>query len=374
MNLFKNISGKPVPLVERITAYYKKYEKYVPLLSFFAGFGWDNLTLKRIDQLIDNLQLLFYLILLATCIILVNLIQSRAVKKPLLLKYSDWYPLGIQFFLGGLFSAYVVFYFQSASVTESFLFVILLFLLLVANEFLENRLTNLYLQLSLFFIAAFSFFIFFLPVVTKKLNVYMFLLGGFISLVLVGGVLIILRKKNAIASNRQFKRVIGIIGSLYILLNGFYFINWIPPVPLSLKEGAIFHHVKRVDSRYEVQYEKPGWYEFWKNSDEEFHFAPGDTVFCFASVFAPTRLETKIYQHWQFYHPERGEWITTDRLSYPITGGRDGGYRGFTYKKNVQPGEWRVDVEDAQGRLLGRISFKVIEIPRRNYLLITEYR
>jgi hypothetical protein len=41
-------------------------------------------------------------------------------------------------------------------------------------------------------------------------------------------------------------------------------------------------------------------------------------------------------------------------------GGRDGGFRGYSFKKNIQPGTWRVDVETAEGLLLGRIGFEVV--------------
>ena len=44
-----------------------------------------------------------------------------------------------------------------------------------------------------------------------------------------------------------------------------------------------------------------------------------------------------------------------------IAGGRDKGYRGYTFKQRVMPGEWRVDVETAEGRVIGRVSFRVEE-------------
>jgi hypothetical protein len=40
-----------------------------------------------------------------------------------------------------------------------------------------------------------------------------------------------------------------------------------------------------------------------------------------------------------------------------MTGGRETGYRLYTMKQRVQPGEWRVDVETEDGRLLGRMTF-----------------
>ena len=97
----------------------------------------------------------------------------------------------------------------------------------------------------------------------------------------------------------------------------------------------------------------------WKKSDRMFNYMEGDTVFCYTSIFAPTELTKKCFHHWQRYLPDKSEWITTDRLGYEISGGRHGGYRGYTFKRHVIPGKWRVDVETEEKMLLGRINFKV---------------
>jgi len=57
------------------------------------------------------------------------------------------------------------------------------------------------------------------------------------------------------------------------------------------------------------------------------------------------------------------DYVTTDRIGFPISGGRDDGYRGFTVKQRVTPGDWRVDVETDDGRILGRVSFRVEPAP-----------
>jgi len=148
--------------IEKTKSFYSKYERFIPIISFLAGFTWDSFTLTRIDQLTDSLILFLYLMLLGVAIVLMVFVDKDIIKIPVIKKYSEWFPAVIQFFLGGLFSTYVVFYFQSASFTRTSLFLILLVGLLVANEFLHNKLKNLFLLLSLYFLAGFSFFIFFL--------------------------------------------------------------------------------------------------------------------------------------------------------------------------------------------------------------------
>ena len=89
-------------------------------------------------------------------------------------------------------------------------------------------------------------------------------------------------------------------------------------------------------------------------------------------VFTPTRLTKRIAHEWQYYSEERGEWLVTDRTLYGLTGGRDGGYRGYTFKKNLQIGQWRVDIITEDNLILGRIKFKVVpnENPDRKFEIL----
>ena len=130
-------------------SFLKRNKKYLPLVFFLGGFGWDSLTLTRIDRMLDNVILLVYLLMVGVCILVIQFVQNGLIQKQKILKYQEWYPLALQFFLGGLFSGYVVFYFQSAALTKSWIFFGLLVVLLVANEFLEKRLKNHFLPVPL---------------------------------------------------------------------------------------------------------------------------------------------------------------------------------------------------------------------------------
>ena len=304
-------------------------------------------------------------------LILVNFINDGVISKKWILHYQNWYPMGIQFFLGGLFSSYVVFYFKSAALSKNWLFIGFLIIILIGNEFIENRLTNLKLQFILYFLATFSFFIFFIPVLIRVMNTFVFILSGIISVGWVIGLLYFIIKKSGKRTIVEFKKMSVIIIAIFLLLNLFYFLNWIPPVPLSLKDAGVYHHISRIEEGYQAKFEKGSWYHFWKSSDDKFHYQPGDTVYCYAAVFAPTELNKKIIHQWQIYDNRAEEWKTTDQLSYKISGGRDGGYRGYSYKKNMQDGEWRINVITKEGLLLGRISFDVLPIKNESIKLKT---
>jgi hypothetical protein len=218
----------------------------------------------------------------------------------------------------------------------------------------------LYLLLSLYFLAAFSFFIFFLPVVIKVMNTLTFLTGGLISLAVVGSIIYLFYRKEIFETKEKLKHHAGLILGLFLFFNLLYFLNWIPPVPLSMKYAGVYHKVNRNGDVYSLKQEKPEWYQFFKTDDSNFNYVEGDTVYCFAAVFAPTDLRKKILHHWQFYSEKEGEWFTSDRRGYELHGGREGGYRGYSFKRNVKPGEWRVDIITEDDLLLGRIDFEII--------------
>ena len=49
-----------------------------------------------------------------------------------------------------------------------------------------------------------------------------------------------------------------------------------------------------------------------------------------------------------------------DRIPIKISGGREGGYRAYSLKQRLDPGDWRVDVESQDGRIIGRVSVQVV--------------
>lgn len=345
--------------MQGLMRFYERHERLTLIIFFFAGVAYDAATLSRIDSWFDNLFLFAYLLLLGGLIVVATLAKNDALNRATLLRYRAWYPLFIQFLMGALFSAYVVYYSQSVSMAGTTLFLIVLVGLLVANELIRWRVANLYLLLGLYFLATFSFFIFFIPVVTKEMSYRTFLIGGMLSAGVVGLMLLYLAWRGIFDRWRQFFYAAGLVLGLFGLMNLFYVQNIIPPVPLAMRYGGVFHNVRQEGNAYVLRYEKPEPYQFWINSDERFHYTPGDTVYCFVAVFAPTALKKEIFHEWSYYDEQQDAWVTTDRLGYEVEGLHNRGYRGYTFKENIHPGRWRVDVETSAGRIIGRIPFRV---------------
>ena len=334
---------------------------------FVLGVLYDTLTLTRIDRLQDNLTLLFYLVALGFLVVLTGR-HSTATVEPatlelygssisrFLIKAKPYYPNVMQFLLGGLFSAYVVFYSRSATLTGTGVFLGLLVLLLMANEFLRDRLLNVRLLVALFALASFSFFTFFLPVMVGTIGAWVFLLGAALSVGVTLLVVQLIYRRNPDRSQKNVVSVGGPAIAVIGLLIGFYFFNWIPPVPLSMKFGGMYREVQKQDDRFVLSFDRD-WYQVWKRSQNPF---PADEpVYCFTAVFAPVALNTTVYHHWYFRPNDRTPFAHADRIPIKIAGGREGGYRAYTFKQRLDPGDWRVDVETEDGRVVGRVSVVV---------------
>ena len=327
-------------------------------LAFIGGFITDLILLNRIDDVIDQLILLAY-VSLATISLLVfyagvaerlPMTLSRLVQKnaPMLLQYS----------LGGLLSGMLIFYGRSGDWLASAPFFILIVLVIVGNELFEKRSDMLLYHIALYFIGIFSYFVLVLPVILGKMGDGIFILSGLVALMLVSFVVQLLYQIIPNFMRLQTRRIIIVLSGLYFTMTGLYFYNLIPPIPLSLTELDIVQSVYRDnDGNYRITDEEQPWYRRIPLVRDELH-PTGSTIGCFARVYAPTRLQTKIYHRWE-YKNEAGEWEEAFRFGYPITGENSGGYRGYTVLDSFSDGIWRCGVENERGQVLGRTSIKI---------------
>ena len=190
------------------------------------------------------------------------------------------------------------------------------------------------------------------------MNTFIFLISGGISLsstlVLVT---FIYGKSPSTRKELNKTKLINLILIIYASINIFYFFNLIPPVPLAMEEGLVAHNIEKQNGTYKVTYQESG---FFTPFERETNYKPGDSLFIFTSIFAPADLKKKVNHHWQWKNPRTENWETSDKIEFEITGGRDGGYRGYTYKTNMLEGEWKVDVTTDNDLILGRINFSLV--------------
>ena len=349
----------------RLRNFALRHERWLVYFYLTGGFIFDAIFFRRVDLFFENFAIIAHLALGALAIIAIHMEKE---KKGRLKGTHAFLPLVMQFAIGGLFGKFVIFYSRSGALVRSWPFLLIMIILFVGNEFVRERYAVLNFRISLFFIALFSYCIFFVPVLTKEIGAVQFIESGAVSLGIMVLILVALRYLAKDITSTQWLRLVAVVVCIYLIFNGLYFTNSIPPIPLALKDAAIYHSIERQsDGGYIARGEDQPWLSL---APEVVHWDDNETLYLWASIFAPTGLSTRITHRWQFL--KDGTWETTSVISMDISGGREGGYRGYTSKRRVAPGQWRVDLETDRGQLLGRIPFTVVEASSTPPLLTQE--
>jgi hypothetical protein len=351
-------------------SYIKEHERLLMPAFLFLGFIVDWITLNRVDQIFDNIVLLVYVILSGISILLFHSqIQNRG---PLFRKIKELSSLLMQYAFGGLFSGLFIFYFRSSSFITSLPFLLILIALFLGNEMLNKKYQRLIFQITIFYIGIFSYCNLVIPLLVRQINVWIFLLASFLSLIIIYLFIKLVQKIiiDPDKANNVYKFVLGVF-TLFII---FYFTNIIPPIPLSLKQSYVAQEIEKQynddgEMLYEITVQENPWYKFWSSYSRTLNIFDSDSVYVFSSVFAPTNFKSRIYHQWSYFNPEAGRWQEYDRIPIEIIGGRDKGFRGYSLKTNLLKGSWRVDVETSRGQVIGRIMFNIKDAKENNSLI-----
>jgi hypothetical protein len=347
-------------------SFIKEHERLLMPVFLLLGFAVDWITLNRVDQIFDNIVLLVYVLLSGIAILLFH--SQIQNKGNFFRKIKELSNLLMQYAFGGLFSGLFIFYFRSSSFITSLPFLLILIGLFLGNELFNKKYQRLLVQISIFYIGIFSYSNLIVPLLVGRINVWIFLFASALSLVFIYGFILLVQK--IIIDPDKIKNINKIIAGVFTLFIVLYFTNIIPPIPLSLKESYAAHDIERRVSDtgnvfYEITVQEPKWFQFWKNASNSINIFPGESVFVFSSVFAPTNFKGTIYHQWSYFDKELGRWQDFERIPIDIIGGRDNGFRGYSLKNSLLVGSWRVDVETERGQVIGRIIFDIKE-PKEN--------
>lgn len=338
---------------------YAKLERFLMPLMLVTGLAVDFITFQtiRIETALTLLSV--YFIAAGLAIVYVHLHDAKgSVDRHPVSRFARLIAeLIVQFAFGALLSASLVFYWFSGAASVSWPLIIVLAFLMVSNDVFRHYYTSPAVQISVYYFVAFSLLSLILPVAFNSISAWFFLYAGILSLVFILFYLAgISRVVPTIREQRL--RIFTPIFIIFVFMNALYAFNLIPPIPLSVRESGVYHDVRRVNGNYLVKAESYSWWQsVWPI--RTVHLAAGEKVYVFASIFAPAELNTTITHDWQYFDPTLNEWVSKDQISYPISGGRTGGYRGYTLKSSLTPGRWRVDVKTPRGQVLGRVRFTV---------------
>jgi hypothetical protein len=342
--------------------WYGRFERPISSLSLIAGFVFDALTLRRVDTLWENCWILGHIIIVGVFIGLIHLKKNEAEDEKNPHKAHFWFVNILQFFFGGLLSTFLVFYFRSTDIFVTWPFILLLAIAFIANESLKRHYIRLSFQVSLFFISIYSFAIFLVPVLLHQIGPKIFLLSGLISLVFIALFIFVLFIFIRDRWSGSKKLILFLILGIFALVNFLYFTDLIPPIPLSLKDGGIYHSIeKNQNGDYDVTYEDYGWRGYFQLYPN-FREVAGDPVFAYSAVFSPQGLNLTILHEWQYYDEAKGKWITDRTISLSVVGGRDGGFRTYSERSSLAPGKWRVNIKTELGQTISTLRFNILPV------------
>ena len=342
-----------------LKTFYTKYERWVPIFAFVCGFIFDTLLLKRIDEPKVILQQALYLIV-SCMLITVDLFELVSEVHPpaLFRKIWKYREFVMHFLLGTLLNSYTIFYFKSASGITSFVFIFILVVALTLSEFKNFGKSQHQVHMGLWSLCLISYFQSLMPILFGFMGIIPFLASGLASIAVFASYFKLIRPKLATRPELQRTHVLFPYVTIQAIFTRLYFLNAIPPVPLSVSYMGIYHQAEKVDGEYHLSYSRPV-YRFWQHGDETFKARPGDTVFAFVQIFSPTGFKDQLQVRWSLYDPNLG-WQSQDAIPLTVTGEREEGYRAVTQKNNYQPGRWRVQIETRDNREVGRLSFTII--------------
>ncbi len=328
-------------------------------IAFGLGFVTDFLLLNRVDDTFDNLILLFYVVLATASLILFYVAVAERAPTWLLRPLTRFTPITMQYAFGGLLSGMLIFYGRSGDLLANAPFLLLIISVILINELVKKRSERLLYNLSVYFIGVFSYVVLIIPVWFGVMGDAVFIGSGLVALLITIGVgnILIWIIPNFMAL--QKRSLVFTIGCLYMVSNGLYFFNFIPPIPLSLTELGIYQSVERtIDGNYRTVQEYKRWYERLPVLPLVFHPLSTGGAACFARIYAPTDLRTTVVHRWEYKDAE-GVWREHLLYRYDISGENAGGYRGYTHVQNLKTGRWRCSVENERGQVLGRRTFTV---------------
>lgn len=334
-------------------------ERKLGAVLFAFGFLTDFFTFGILPIGVVNYIFMGYLALAALCSIgahsfAIHHESSVWWKKAL----SVIFPLGAQYAFGGLLSGFVVFYTAHSVVLASWPFLIFITLIYIGNEYFRMYKQYLVFQTTLFFFTLYAYTIFGVPLVVGQLGPWIFLLSSVVAVLVFSVFLYALYRANKARFRESFRNIRRASAVMLVAVCGAYFLGVIPPIPLVMKDAGIYHGLMRVNAGYVAQAEAPqAW---WDLRTPVIHQASGAYLYAYSAIQAPTKFGSTVVHRWERHNGTK--WVTESMIAFPIYGGREAGYRGYSQKDTSVPGKWRVSVETANGQVIGRIRFDVESI------------
>lgn len=347
--------------MQRLLTFVQRNEHRLSTLVFVVGFVADVITFTFLELPVVNLIFVAYLLLAALFTFLTHAFRRYAMHPSAVRRgIAVLAPLATSFTIGGLLSGFLIFYTKSAAVSVSWPFLLMLALIFFGNEFFRSYKSHIAFQTVLFFFALYAYFIFALPLYVNRMGPEIFIWSTVFALLLFALFLAILSFTGRRRLEATLPRIIGGAAFVTLTVTLLYFSGLVPPIPLTVKESGIYHHIARTGDEYQITHERFGrWSRFVERT---VHHVPGTPLYAYSAVFAPSAFSANVVHRWERYDETQKQWVRQSMVAFTLSGGRAGGYRGYSIKSDPAPGTWRVSIETTEGQVIGRLRFEVVNV------------
>lgn len=339
----------------RVQTFFKRYERWFMPAMLIGGTATDAVQFHFLQVQTTFLISGIYAVICAACMVLMSMTFSESQRVGRYVQLAA--PFLQQFTLGALLSTSLLFYWFSGTIAVSWPLIGIVALLMVSNEVFRDIVKKPVVQVSMLYFSLFALSATLAAYVFNSLSPLVFVAGGVASLLVIAGFLIIFLRAGKLFT--QQKRMWLAVTGVFAFMNICYFLNVIPPIPLSLRDTGLYYSLTRAGGEYIWEGEEETWLDRLIPG-QTLHIVAGDPLYVYTAIYAPSDLTATMVHRWERYDTEERRWLVADRLSFAVIGGREEGFRGYSVKRSLGEGKWRVTVETDRGQVLGRIGFRIV--------------
>ncbi|MDQ5957151.1 MAG: hypothetical protein QG614_126 [Patescibacteria group bacterium] len=332
--------------------YANKYFGILSSIIFFAGFIIDYIFLPAIT----NVSMIYFSVVYFISLGILIYVKEIFYKNNIFLNF-------IISFISGSYASFVfVYYIRGGDLLINLPILSVILFFMFANEFIKKK-YRLLVELLTYSIITIFYFIFLIPVITRSLSDKEFYLSLLISFIFLYTYLYCIYQ----ISKDDLRIKLHYFLAVPILFLGFcFYFKVLPAVPLSLHYSSFYGQVESeiVEGEKYYIYDNPISRNlnifksyFLRRSAQATDLTNG--LYFYSEIEAPIDFNFKITNTWQYYNPNSNSWSIVSEVSYSASGGRKGGYRGYSYINNLKPGKYKVLVLVNDSRYIGSASINV---------------
>lgn len=337
----------------------RKHKEHSTTMIFVVGFIFDIIMLPGIEHPLTRYIGLAHLCIVAVLIMVREIVVSNNSASKAEQRMYSLASFGISFSSGAALSFIFVYSIRGAAFLVSWPLLLLLFLCILANEFVATHDFRFTLDIGVLLIALLFYTIFNMPLLLKSQSDGVFAISIIVS-VGISLLYLFLLQFTSESAGYEAPRTYALAIGIPMFVGMLYFLNVIPAVPLSLKEAGVYHTIIHNEAGDFVASYEEDTRLFKKYRTTTYHLSSSDNgVYFFSNIDTPAELTAPIAHVWEYYDAETKTWKESEKITFDIQGGRADGYRAFSKKENITEGLWRVTVKIGDNRIIGREKFIV---------------